>query len=68
MIPDTSMAPVRIARPETEQIDLLVSQLKKRFAVNPADIRVVKAPLRISPLGAHIDHQLGIVTGLSHSG
>jgi galactokinase len=65
MIPDTSMAPVRIARPETEQIDLLVSQLKKRFAVNPADIRVVKAPLRISPLGAHIDHQLGIVTGMT---
>src|SRR5690606_15967108 len=27
--------------------------------------RVVRAPLRISPLGAHIDHQLGIVTGMT---
>lgn len=29
------------------------------------DVRVVKAPLRICPLGAHIDHQLGIVTGMT---
>ena len=28
-------------------------------------IRVVRAPLRICPLGAHIDHQLGVVTGMT---
>ena len=27
-------------------------------------MKVVVAPLRVSPLGAHIDHQLGEVTGL----
>ena len=25
----------------------------------------MRAPLRISPLGAHIDHQLGVVTGMT---
>jgi galactokinase/galacturonokinase len=33
--------------------------------VDPTAIRVVKAPLRICPLGAHIDHQLGPVTGMT---
>ena len=29
-------------------------------------MKVVVAPLRVSPLGAHIDHQLGEVTGSSN--
>ncbi len=63
----TSTAPpVILARPETEQIDHLVAQLKRAFPdVDPATIQVVKAPLRICPLGAHIDHQLGHVTGMT---
>ncbi|RMF03477.1 MAG: hypothetical protein D6768_05800 [Chloroflexi bacterium] len=60
-----STLPVISARPEAEQIATLVSQLKQNHAVDPATIRVVKAPLRICPLGAHIDHQLGLVTGMT---
>lgn len=29
------------------------------------DIRAVKSPLRICPLGAHVDHQGGVVTGVA---
>ena len=29
------------------------------------DIRVIYSPLRISPLGAHVDHQDGLVTGMT---
>jgi len=29
------------------------------------DISVIKSPLRICPLGAHIDHQDGMVTGMA---
>ncbi len=57
--------PVKVARAEAEQIAGLVEHLKRNFAVDAADIRIVKAPLRISPLGAHIDHQLGPVTGMT---
>ncbi len=57
--------PIRVARAEAEQIADLVERLKRNFAVDAADIRIVKAPLRISPLGAHIDHQLGLVTGMT---
>lgn len=60
-----TVPPIRVARPEAEQIAQLVSQLKRKYNVNPADISVVKAPLRICPLGAHIDHQLGLVTGMT---
>jgi galactokinase len=58
--------PMRMARPEAERIERLVSALQRDDpAVNPATIRVVKAPLRVCPLGAHIDHQLGLVTGMT---
>ncbi|MBN1218732.1 MAG: hypothetical protein JXM69_07385 [Anaerolineae bacterium] len=57
--------PIRIARPEAERIDILTTRLQREYRVDPATIRVVKAPLRICPLGAHIDHQLGLVTGMT---
>lgn len=57
--------PVRIARPEAERVENLISRLKRHPQVNPAQIGVVRAPLRICPLGAHIDHQLGSVTGMT---
>jgi len=57
--------PIRYARPQAEQIDRLVSRLQQTYSVDPTTIRVVKAPLRICPLGAHIDHQLGVVTGMA---
>ena len=57
--------PVRVARPEAEQIDILTSRLTRNYSVDPATVRVAKVPLRICPLGAHIDHQLGLVTGMT---
>jgi galactokinase len=57
--------PVHIARSEAERIEILTRQLERHHQVDPATVRVVKAPLRICPLGAHIDHQLGLVTGMT---
>ncbi len=33
--------------------------------VAPGDVSVVRSPYRICPLGAHVDHQLGRVTGMA---
>ena len=60
-----SEPPIRSARPQAEQIDFLVSRLAHAYSVDRATIHVVRAPLRICPLEAHIDHQLGIVTGMA---
>lgn len=57
--------PVQTARPEPERIEAMVSYLTDTYQVDPATVRVVKSPLRICPLGAHIDHQLGQVTGMT---
>jgi galactokinase/galacturonokinase len=50
---------------EAEQIAQLFDRLRRIDGVDMRQARVVRAPLRISPLGAHIDHQLGIVTGMT---
>lgn len=44
-----------------------MSQLLEEFKLkfNNEDIRAVRSPLRISPLGAHSDHQNGCVTGMA---
>jgi len=47
------------------QIEELTERLKQRTGCLETDIRIVYAPLRISPLGAHIDHQDGVVTGMT---
>jgi galactokinase len=57
--------PIRLARPEPEQIEALVGHLQRAYGVEPDRVRLVRAPLRICPLGAHIDHQLGVVTGMT---
>jgi galactokinase len=57
--------PVQQPRSETEQIEQLVVRLRQITPVDASEIQVVRAPLRICPLGAHIDHQLGIVTGMT---
>lgn len=62
---DKNHIPIHPCQVETERIDQLVQRLHQQYGVNPADVRIVRAPLRISPLGAHIDHQLGHVTGLT---
>jgi galactokinase len=43
----------------------LKARLRERTGCRDADIRVVRSPLRVSPLGAHIDHQDGLVTGMA---
>jgi galacturonokinase len=40
-------------------------EMVKRYGVDERDVRVVRSPYRIAPLGAHIDHQLGPVTGMA---
>lgn len=47
------------------QIDRLKARLCGLAGCSYGDIRVVRAPLRISPLGAHVDHQDGLVTGMT---
>jgi galactokinase len=47
------------------QIEELKHHLRQRTGCADRDIRVVYAPLRISPLGAHVDHQDGLVTGMT---
>ncbi|MFN2109000.1 MAG: galactokinase family protein, partial [Anaerolineae bacterium] len=47
------------------QFEQLRHRLKQRTGCTDGDIRMVYAPLRISPLGAHVDHQDGLVTGMT---
>jgi galactokinase len=50
-------------------VELLVEQLKAHLRAQTGcrddDIRVVRSPLRVCPLGAHVDHQDGLVTGMA---
>jgi galactokinase len=48
-----------------ERIDSLKKRLACQAACATSDVHVVYAPLRISPLGAHVDHQDGLVTGVT---
>jgi galactokinase len=48
-----------------EQIASLTRRLQTRTGCAEGDVRVVYSPLRISPLGAHVDHQDGLVTGMT---
>jgi len=51
--------------PNHQIVEALRSQLVARYQVSPGEVRVVRAPYRICPLGAHIDHQLGSVTAMA---
>jgi galacturonokinase len=46
-------------------VETLGDEVVRRFAVPRDEVRVVRAPYRICPLGAHIDHQLGPVTAMA---
>ncbi|MBI5686330.1 MAG: galactokinase [Verrucomicrobia bacterium] len=48
-----------------ERANALKSALVRSFHVSPSDVRIVVSPYRVCPLGAHVDHQLGVVTGLA---
>ena len=47
------------------QVDKLVEHLKKREKFSDSELSIVTSPYRISPLGAHIDHQGGPVLGMT---
>ncbi len=46
-------------------VEQLKAHLRARIECRDDDIRVVCSPLRVSPLGAHVDHQDGLVTGMA---
>lgn len=50
---------------EAAQVEELIQRLQQISGAHREDVRVVRVPLRICPLGAHIDHQLGVVTGMT---
>jgi galacturonokinase len=50
---------------EPSVIQAIRTEVVARFGLVPDGIRVVVAPYRICPLGAHVDHQLGTVTGMA---
>jgi galactokinase len=47
------------------QIETLKAKLKQCTGCAESDVQIVCSPLRISPLGAHVDHQDGLVTGMT---
>jgi galactokinase len=47
------------------QIEELKTKLVKETGCRESEVQVVYSPLRISPLGAHVDHQDGLVTGMT---
>jgi galacturonokinase len=50
---------------ELDQVQNVRRQVVARFGVDPAEVRVVRSPYRVCPLGAHVDHQLGQVTAMA---
>jgi galactokinase/galacturonokinase len=51
------------ARPD--RVSELVSRLGESSSFDRSEAFLVEAPLRICPLGAHVDHQGGVVTGMT---
>ncbi len=50
---------------DRERIEALRRSVSQRHGVATDQVRVVRSPYRICPLGAHIDHQLGPVTAMA---
>ena len=51
------------ARPD--RISELISRLGESSSLDRSEAFLVEAPLRICPLGAHVDHQGSVVTGMT---
>lgn len=45
--------------------EALRERMRSRHGIDASHVRFVRAPYRICPLGAHIDHQLGTVTAMA---
>jgi galacturonokinase len=57
---------VRLLSPPSDaQVEALREACASRYRRPLADVRVVRAPYRVCPLGAHIDHQLGPVSAIA---
>lgn len=54
-----------IPAPTSDDKDRLRDACARHYGRSPGDVRVVHAPYRICPLGAHIDHQLGPVSAFA---
>jgi len=50
---------------ESDVHETLRQETIRRYGARPGDVRVVRSPYRICPLGAHIDHQQGVVTAMA---
>jgi len=48
-----------------ERVGALRAEVSCMAGVPQEEVRVVRSPYRICPLGAHVDHQLGQVTGMA---
>lgn len=46
-----------------ESLEKIIEKFQGTYG--DADVRAVRSPLRICPIGAHSDHQLGCVTGMT---
>jgi galacturonokinase len=63
--PERQAAPDKPMIHQTPTVELLIRDTSERYGVARNSVRVVRAPYRICPLGAHIDHQLGPVTAMA---
>jgi len=48
-----------------DQPEHLIDELCRRFDRAPHEARLIRSPYRVCPLGAHVDHQRGLVTGMT---
>ncbi len=55
----------RSATAAFDRLPALAERLRESGPVDRRDVFAIHAPLRICPLGAHVDHQGGVVTGLT---
>lgn len=49
---------------ETNRLETILKIFKEVFTLED-DVRAIRSPLRICPIGAHSDHQDGKVTGMT---
>src|SRR5690554_5658713 len=46
-------------------MNTLLNKFKEKYNGYDGELKIAKSPLRICPLGAHVDHQEGLVTGMA---
>jgi len=50
---------------DRRRVERLRRELVCMAGLSPHEVRVVRSPYRACPLGAHVDHQMGTVTGMA---